>query len=397
MTALGIALFVYSIAECKYLVLFRRSIGLCKRRLSEALETYKVPEDVSKDLVQQLHTMPHVRTFYRDLFECSHHSEIRQGNLENLFTYTMGVSRPMIAYLIAHLEEQLEHKFLDGINPNLHHAYSRDDQEVRGLYMPAIFKAPIVLLKWTVDWLINFYYEKIVTPNIIYWIHYRTCGTKTKRSVARVLVVLCGIGIGPITYYYLLKHFYAIYDVIIMVEIKWISFHLHAYPVEDRVVINDVASFLTAYLHRYKTVAQTDIMAHSGGALYFRRLLELVPFTNKILIEPACFLSGCSTATKQIYTYYTLNPLFLDPLVKNLPKLLDITETIILSNTKLDNTMVVLSAQDPLFQPTHIMAFIEKYHPHVRVFVLPNSAHGDAILRHAAQTVAIIKKQLGHD
>ena len=182
-----------------------------------------------------------------------------------------------------------------------------------------------------------------------------------------------------------------------MVEIKWISFHLEAYPVEDRIIISDVTAFLPVYLTRYETVAQTDIMAHSGGALYFRRLLELVSFTNKILIEPACFLSGCSTATKQIYTYYTLNPLFLDPLVKNLPKLLDITETIILSNTKLDNTMVVLSAEDPLFQPTHIMAFIEKYHPHVTVYVLPNSAHGDAILRYTAQTVAIIKKHLGYE
>ena len=77
---------------------------LCQRRLSESFESYKVPQNVSEDVVLQLFTMPHARTFYRDLFECAHHSEIRQGNLERLFTFTMGVSQSMIAYLIEQLE-----------------------------------------------------------------------------------------------------------------------------------------------------------------------------------------------------------------------------------------------------------------------------------------------------
>ena len=285
---------------------------------------------------------------------------------------------------------------MDGINPKLHHAYSRDDQEVRGLYMPALLKAPILLLKWTFDCFVNMDYEKIVTPNVIYWIHYRK-DVKSQRIINRVLLFMCGIGIGPITYRFLLQHFHTIFDRIIMVEIKWISFHLRAYPVEDRVLIGDICCFIPTFLQRFKSNAQMDIMAHSGGALYFRRLLELLPFENKILIKPACFLSGCSTATKQIYTYYTLNPLFLDPLVKNLPKLLDITETVILSSTKLDNTIVILSAEDTLFQPAHIMAFIEKYHPHVKAFVLPKSSHGDAVLKYTLQTALIIKKYLGYD
>jgi hypothetical protein len=299
--------------------------------------------------------------------------------------------------MIEYLEKKLEYEFENGYNENLQHTYCREDNIVRSVYIPAIFKSPLVSLKFSLDFILRFDYERISKDNMVYWIRNIDNINNTDLSVKKkVLIFMCGIGIGPIIYYYFLKNFYEIYDTIIICEIKWISFHLNAEPIQDSILISDISDFLNNHLGHLKNYSLPDLMAHSGGALYFRRLLDKMKFNNQILIEPACFLSGSSTATRQIYTYKTYNPLFQHPLIKNLPKLCDIAESVLLTDTKLENVMCILSENDSLFNPIPIMEFMTNFHPHVKVFTIENSSHGDAIAKNRDITSKIILKQFGY-
>ena len=392
MSGIGIVLFVYSILEYRYLTTYRKSVSQCEKRLGEP---YQIPEEVSIDILKQLDTMNHAKTFYRDLFECAEFDDIKYGNLVDLFSKTMGATQPVVDYMISNLEKRIGCRINEGYNESLHHAYSRNDKVIRAVYMPALFKFPISLAKYICDWIVEFEYTKIVTPHLIYWIRYRkttsrkSCPDLSKRALNKIMLFICGIGVGPITYYQLLKHFYDTYDIIIMIEIKWISFHLDTEPVEDKILIQEISTWINNFIIKYP-LDSMDFYGHSGGALHFKRLNEILTFNNKFLIEPACFLSGGSTATRQIYTYKTLNPLFHDPLIKNLPKLVDVVETVLLSDTVLTKCVLILSRNDTLFNPLRILSFIECYHPHVQVYMIDNSSHGDAVSKHYEQTAKII-------
>ena len=330
--------------------------------------------------------------------------EIQRDNLVKFLGNTMGAAQPVITYLIRTLETELSHTFQKGCNDNLQHAYCREDSVIRAVYLPAIVKLPLVCMKFCCDLMVRVDYTRYTTPDLVYWVYKapNCCSQKNPKA----LVFMCGIGIGPITYYYLLKHFYDVYDVIILCEIRWISFHLAADPAPDRVVIADIVQFVGDYFNTYpefKNVtkpgngsSKVDYMAHSGGALYFKRIMDFLEFNNKCLIEPACFMNGCSSATRQIYTYNTYNPLFQDPLIKNLPKLLDISETVLLTDSNTENMYLVLSENDTLFNPLRVQAFIENYHPHVPIYMIPDSKHGDAVAKHYDFVGPLILKKLGY-
>lgn len=400
----GVLLFTYTVLEVSFCRIYKRSVEKCLQRIMDAAENYKVPETVSEDITKQLSTMTHIKTFYRDLFEVDHHVEIQRDNVVKFLSNTMGAAQPVISYMINLLEGELSYQFPQGYNEKLQHAYCREDSVIRSVYLPALLKLPLVVVKYCCDMMVRLDYTMHSTPNVVYWIYKspNCCqGTKPK-----ALFFMCGIGIGPITYFYLLKHFYNVYDIIIVCEIKWISFHLSADPVEDRVLISDIVEFVGSFLSSYpalKSVSKThpgaskvDYMAHSGGALYFKRVMDYLDFNNKVLVEPACFMNGCSSATRQIYTYNTFNPLFQDPLIKNLPKLLDISETVLLTNSNTDNMLLVLSENDTLFNPLRVTTFIENYHPHVPIFMIPNSKHGDAVAKHYDFVANLILKKLGY-
>ena len=371
--------------------------------------------------------MPRIRTFYRDLFGASHHTEIKYSNIEQLFIHTIGTtSQAVISSMIRQAEYQIGHTFEPGYNDKLQHTYCREDRVVRARYIPAVFTSPLILAKYLCDCYVNYYYQRINSTHAVYWVHNRGRGKLTNR----VLVFMCGIGIGPITYFNLMGHFLEAYDIIIMVEIKWISFHISSEPVADTVLIQDVTDFFTDFLYQQQlgcsnpNVSSTekrsdarncsntenksdsprlttalcpcDIMMHSGGALYFRRLIQKIHFRYKILIEPACFLGGSSTATLQLYTYSTYNPLFQFPLIKNLPKLLDIAECVLQTNTPMDNAFLILSQDDSLFNPIPCAQFMAKFHPAVEIYFIENSGHGGAVATHHQQTARIILKKVGY-
>jgi hypothetical protein len=399
----GVLLFAYTILEASFARIYKRSVEKCMLRIVDAAAHYTVPATVSEDITRQLSVMTHARTFYRDLFEVDHHLEIHRENLVKFLGNTMGAAQPVISYLISVLEGELSHQFPHGYNEKLQHAYCREDSVIRSVYVPAILKLPLVAIKFGCDLMVQCDYTKISTEHVVYWVYKGPNCCAGARPKA--LFFMCGIGIGPITYFYLLKHFYKVYDVIILCEIKWISFHLTADPVEDRILIQDIVLFLKNYLKEYPCFkgvskenpnpSKVDYMAHSGGALYFKRLMDFLDFNNKILVEPACFMNGCSSATRQIYTYGTYNPLFQDPLIKNLPKLLDISETVLLTDTDTSNMFLVLSENDTLFNPRRVTTFIEKYHKHVPIFMVPNSGHGDAVAKHYDLVANLILKKLG--
>jgi hypothetical protein len=430
-----ISLWTYLSLEANLFLIYRRSIRKCKERLQASSP---VPPHVSNDLVKQLKVMPRIRTFFRDLFGAAHHTDIKYKNIENLFIHTIGItSQAVISYMIRLAEQQLDHAFAEGNNDALQHTYCKEDQVIRARYVPAFLTSPLIFAKCVCDWYTNLYFERVNTPHVVYWIQDKGQG----RSSNRVLLFICGIGIGPITYFNLIQQFVDVYDVIIMVEIKWISFHINTDPVADMVLIQDIASFVAGYLHKrhlgcyyhypfdnssssrcsddvepllqsccdsfyhnnhHSHTARSsppscpcDVMMHSGGALYFRRLIEKLNFRYKILIEPACFLGGSSTATLQLYTYHTINPLFQFPLIKNLPKLLDITECVLQTDTPMNNTFLILSQQDTLFDPIPCAQFMSKFHPNVEIYFVENSSHGGAVATHYLQTANIILKKLG--
>lgn len=404
----GVLLFAYTVLEASFTRIYKRSVEKCYKRIVDAAQNYKVPEAVSADITKQLTLMTHIKTFYRDLFEVEHHGEIRRDNLVRFLSNTMGAAQPVITYMINLLESELSFQFPHGYNENLQHAYCREDSVIRSVYMPAIIKLPLVAIKYCCDLMVRLDYTMYDTANIVYWVFKSTNCCAGKKPKA--LFFMCGIGIGPITYFYLLKHFYTIYDIIIVAEIKWISFHLTSDPVEDRVIIQDIVSFIGKYFQDYSCFRKVvkrdsttssgsscvDYMCHSGGALYFKRIMDYLDFNNKVLIEPACFMNGCSSATRQIYTYNTFNPLFQDPLIKNLPKLLDISETVLLTDSNTDNMILVLSENDSLFNPLRVRNFIENYHPHVPIFMIPHSSHGDAVAKHYDFVANLILKKLGY-
>lgn len=435
---------------------------------------------MTENIVQQLQVMPRIRTFYRDLFGASDHTEIKYSNIEQLFIHTIGTtSEAVISYMIRQAEREIGHTFEPGYNDTLQHTYCREDRVIRARYVPAVFTSPLIFAKFMCDWYVRRYYERIDSPHAVYWVHNRGRGKHTNR----VLVFMCGIGIGPITYFNLMAQFLDAYDIIIMVEIKWISFHISSEPVADVVLIQDVAHFITEFLHkqhlgcfyqytsaqshstcssstdatgncgdaggsnnndtshdlpsccvnyhhiqssslnssRHQAETETkeetetvklksdnkttqsvpvplcpcDIMMHSGGALYFRRLIKKLNFRYKILIEPACFLGGSSTATLQLYTYNTFNPLFQFPLIKNLPKLLDIAECVLQTNTPMENAFLILSQDDSLFNPIPCAQFMAAFHPNVEIYFIENSGHGGAVANHYLQTADIILKKIG--
>jgi hypothetical protein len=419
-----ILLWAYVSLEANMYFTYRRSLKKCETRLRTASSP---PPDVSDNVMKQLQVMPRIRTFYRDLFGASDHTEIKYGNIENLFVHTIGAtSQAVVKYMIKLAEKQLNHKFEKGYNNALQHTYCKEDDVVRGRYIPALLTSSLISLKFVCDWYIGRQFNRVNKEHAVYWIFDKGMLSKAKR----VLIFMCGIGIGPITYLNLVSQFKDIYDVIIMVEIKWISFHIRADPVADSVLIEDIGLFVTEYLHNQKLgcyclnpdkcdsfafqdsslqnqseqcnnyahkVASIpcDVMMHSGGALYFRRLIEKIRFSNKILIEPACFLDGSSTATLQLYSYKSRNPLFQYPLIKNLPKLLDIAECVLQTDTPMDSAFLILSQQDKLFNPVPCAHFMERFHPSVEIFFVENSGHGDAVALHHLMTAAIIKKKIG--
>jgi len=430
----SIALFVYTMIEFNLFQIYRTSVKKCEARLVNSFDNYKVPSDITSDVVKQFTVMPRIRTFIRDLFHADHHSDIKQGNLEDLFEHTIGVSgsakKTLIDTMIRFIEDKLQYQFESGRNEELQHTYCREDNVIRSVYMPAVISLPIITLKLACDSYVSCHYERIMTDHVVYWIrNNRTQSTtgNSERTPPRVLVFICGIGVGPIIYFKLCQALSSYYEIIIMVEIKWISFHLMADPVEDRLLVDCMVEFLTRYMLRqglgsfYKdshgcdgslstanapgcvlaseaeTVTATlDLMMHSGGALYCRRLIERLHYTNIVLIEPACFLFGSSTATRQIYSYKSWFPLFQYPLVKNLPKLLDIAESVLQTDTALTNTIAVLSANDTLFSPGPCVQFLESFHPDIKVYLLADSGHGGAVSTGAETTCAIITKSLGY-
>lgn len=416
---LASAAFVYIVFEHKMYLVHKKTIAKCHNRLKDSHQSYIVPNDVSEDVLKQITTMPRVKTFIQDLFGCTHHTDIKYGNLENLFRYTVGVAQPMIDYAVSILEKEFCHKFEEGFNDGLNHTYCREDNVIRSIYVPFVLTGPILSLKYICDYYVSLDYVRFDTPHIVYWVKH-TSRSSTDRppnpsasdSKKSIMVMMCGIGVGPITYHKFMRFFEDAYDLIIMCEIKWISFHLSADPAQDSAIIDALAACLNdgvvsipgsrPGLSPHSSAAQEllairrsnsshmDVMMHSGGALYFRRIIEKVNFRKKFLIEPACFLSGSSTATLQIFTYKTLNPLFQYPLIKNLPKLLDITECVLQTKTPMENTYVILSERDSLFDPLPCLKFMQLHHPAVKVYVLPNSNHGLAVGVYAKQTSDIV-------
>lgn len=408
--------FLYIVLEHKVYLLHKKAIAKCHGRLKDSQIAYTIPNDVSDDVFKQIATMPRVKTFIRDLFGCKHHTDIKYGNLVNLFRHTVGVAQPMIDYAVNLLEKEFCHKFEEGFNEKLNHTYCREDDVIRSIYVPFFLTGPLLALKYICDLYVGLDYFKVETRHIVYWIKYTsqysaggTASYSDGNKKFRIMVMLCGIGIGPITYHKFMRYFESNYDIIIMCEIKWLSFHLSADPAEDSTVIDELSVFLkdgacgTPIFPNCSSPPPTvgnircairhssqDIMMHSGGALYFRRLIKNVSFRKKFLIEPACFLSGSSTATLQIFSYRTLNPLFQYPLVKNLSKLLDITECVLQTKTPMENTFVILSEGDSLFDPVPCLKFLQLHHPTVKSFVLPNSNHGLAVGLYAEQTASII-------
>ena len=240
----SIVLWVYCSLEAHLFFVYRRCIKKCEKRLKTADSP---PQEVSMNVVKQLQVMPRIRTFYRDLFGASHHTEIKYGNIEKLFIHTIGTtSQTLIKYMIRLAEMQLSHTFEEGYNEELEHTYCKEDQVVRGRYMPALVTSSIITLKFFCDWYVRQYYQRIDTSHAVYWVCNECCDKKARRA----LLFMCGIGIGPITYFNLVQKFRHIYDVIIMVEIKWISFHVSSEPVADGILINDITHFVCEYLHK---------------------------------------------------------------------------------------------------------------------------------------------------
>ncbi len=235
-------------------------------------------------------------------------------------------------------------------------------------------------------------YKKLETTHVDFYTRENLSSKPYNKdgSKKRIFFFLCGIGVGMCMYRRFIDAVAESeeYDVVVGVEIKMISYHLHVVPARD----SDIIAALLVYLDQLNSSTKNiiDLGCHSGGALYVKRLLSRFVFRHTFLIEPACFLAGCTTGTNQIYSYQTLHPIFQEPLIKNLMKVLDIAETIMNTYTPLVNCHAILSQHDTLFIPEAIISFLSCYFPHVDIKIIPNSGHGGAIGLFYQDTAQII-------
>ena len=103
-----------------------------------------------------------------------------------------------------------------------------------------------------------------------------------------------------------------------------------------------------------------------------------------------CFMNGCTKCTRLVFTYDNWNFLFYDPLIKNIPKLLDIGECILLTTTDLSNCTIFVSDNDWLMPAENIKNFVDTYFPDVLVHTLVNATHGDAVMKYHKQVADVL-------
>jgi len=274
MSFLCLAGFLISSFEFTHYFIYRKKIERCKERIAAAHENYSIPKDVREDIKKQLCSLKKSKSFYRDLFECDHYTEIKEGNLVRLYNTTMGSSMKSTHDLIQLLEDKLEHKFEDGYNEELFYSYCRDDEEIRGIYFPSVFRLPLIFGKFLADMHVNRDFDRVDSEHLVFWVRHRgaTAVVDSVLRPGRVLVLMCGIGIGTIPYYGFVKNYYDYYDAIIVVEIKMMSMHLHAEPAEDRALMQELADFVVEVRHELDVGVTdpslsscADLMCHSGN------------------------------------------------------------------------------------------------------------------------------------